>query len=261
MDKSKPFYRKKRFFTIVLFLVVVLAIALNFRTVADFVKTTGVAALDYAREANPLLSGLILGGVAIVDSSFFSLPEGNDILLVAFAYLKPYWTTWFVFISAVGSLIGSLMLFSMGRKGGDLLIRKRFSAAVVMKTRVWFERYDIWAILIPCVLPPPMPFKLFVVMAGVLKFSYSRFALAVFIGRMIRYGTWGILTVIFRDQIQVFMREHLLALGFAVILALLLTGLSFWLYRRFTRSRPQNGNPVSHPVPGDSPSIQAIHEE
>jgi|GEM_PF-601958 len=245
MDKAKPFYRKKRFFTLVVFVLVVLVIGINFRTVADVVKTTGVAALDYAREANPLLSGLILGAVAIVDSSFFSLPEGNDILLVAFVYLKPYWTIWFVFISAVGSLIGSLMLFSMGRKGGDLLIRKRFSAAVVVRTRVWFEKYDIWAILVPCVLPPPMPFKLFVIMAGVLKFSYTRFSVAVFLGRIIRYGTWGVLTVIFRDQIQVFMREHLLALGMAVILLLLLTGLSFWLYRRFTRSRLQNGTPVA----------------
>jgi membrane protein YqaA with SNARE-associated domain len=255
MDKSKPFYLRKRIITLAIFIVVVILIALNFRTVADFVKTTGLAALEYARDANPLVSGLILGAVAIVDSSFFSLPEGNDILLVAFAYLKPYWTVWFVFISAIGSLIGSLMLFSMGRKGGDLLIRKRFSGAVVEKARGWFEKYDIWAILIPCILPPPMPFKLFVILAGVLNFSYVRFAVAVFLGRIIRYGTWGILTVIFREQIQGFMREHLLALGMAIILLLLLTGLSCWLYSRFTRNRLQNGNPVVDSGPYSESSL------
>jgi len=180
--------------------------------------------------------------VGIIDSSFLSLPEGNDILLVTFSYLKPVWTPWFVFISALGSLIGSLMLFSVGRKGGKVFSKKKFSSTKTSKVKAWFEKYDIWAILIPCMIPPPMPFKVFVVTAGVLKFSYPRFMFAVFVGRMIRYGIWGILTVIFREHIEVFMREYLLSLGIVVILLMVLVGSSYFFYQKFTRNKSQNNN-------------------
>ncbi len=244
---GKPFYRRKRFWTAVI--VVGLAVGLGFNYKA--VKRAGQDLITYAERSSPVVAGLILGVVAVGDSSFLSIPEGNDFLIVYFSILKAEYMPYFVLISAVGSVIGSVILFSVGRKGGGMFLQKRFSPKRVTKIQEWFRKYGIWAILLPCIVPPPMPFKLFVLTAGVLRFRYSRFILATLIGRLVRYGIWGVLAVIFREYIINFMKYHLLDLGLAILGVIILAGVGSFIYTRIRRRSQPLDEPAAVPPPAE----------
>ncbi len=244
---GKPFYRRKRFWTAVI--VVGLAVGLGFNYKA--VKRAGQDLITYAERSSPVVAGLILGVVAVGDSSFLSIPEGNDFLIVYFSILKAEYMPYFVLISAVGSVIGSVILFSVGRKGGGMFLQKRFSPERVTKIQEWFRKYGIWAILLPCIVPQPMPFKLFVLTAGVLRFRYSRFILATLIGRLVRYGIWGVLAVIFRDYIINFMKYHLLDLGLAILGVIILAGVGSFIYTRIRRRSQPLDEPAAVPPPAE----------
>lgn len=248
---ARPFYRKKRFYIISALVLAALLIGFNFRTVKDQARTWSQELVAYAESTGPLTSGLILGLVGVADSSFLSLPEGNDFLVVYFSILKPYSMPWLVLASALGSLAGSLLLFSVGRRGGNALLQKRFSPERVQRIEAWFKKFGVWAILIPCIIPPPMPFKLFVLTAGVLQYRYSRFIFATLGGRLIRYGIWGILAVLFKDLIKQFMKQYLLELGILILGLLLLAGLvSYSINYSRKRNRRQAG--LSTPARNDN---------
>lgn len=242
-------YFRKRYLALALVVILALLVGFNFKTVKTFVRDTAQDLISYAENANPLVSGLILGLVAVGDSSFLSIPEGNDFLVVYFSIIKSSMMPYFVLISAAGSVLGSLILFTMGRKGEGVLLTRRFSPERVERIRTWFRKYDIWAILIPCVIPPPMPFKLFVLTAGVLKFRYSRFIIATMIGRLIRYGTWGVLAVIFKDYIKYFMKHHLLELGVGMLVFLALLGVGSYLFTLGRRRVARLVEPAPIPPP------------
>jgi membrane protein YqaA with SNARE-associated domain len=247
VDKpGKPFYRRKRFWTAVVVVGLAVGLGFNYRAV----KRAGQDLIIYAEHSSPVVAGLILGMVAVGDSSFLSIPEGNDFLIVYFSILKPEYLIYFVLISAMGSVIGSVILFSVGRKGGGMFLQKRFSPERVAKIQEWFRKYGIWAILLPCIVPPPMPFKLFVLTAGVLHFRYSRFILATLIGRVVRYGIWGILALVFRDYIIYFMKHHLLDLGLAILGVIILAGIGSFVYHRFHRRL----SPIDEPAALTPPS-------
>lgn len=236
MDSSpRSRYLRKRYLVALLASLILLFVVTNFHDVKHYAKTAAPALLSYAEQANPWVTGLVLGAVAALDSSFLPIPEGNDFLIVLFAIRNPYMSVWFIVTSALGSLLGSLFIFSMGRQGGAALLRKRFSTESADRIQKWFDRYGIWAILLPCIMPPPMPFKLFVLSAGVLRFGYLRFSIATVCGRLVRYGIWAILAILFREQIQYFMKHHLLELGIGVLAFLVLLGVGAWGWARFSR--------------------------
>jgi len=247
-EQSRPWYIKKRFYAGIILLVLALLLAFNYQSVKHTLRETGKSVIVYAEHGNPWLGGLILGLVGVGDSSFLSLPEGNDFLIVFFSIIHPSMMPYFVLISALGSVIGSLILFYMGRKGGGVFLQKRFSPESVERIQTWFRKYGIWAILVPCIVPPPMPFKLFVLTAGVLHFRYSRFILATALGRIIRYGIWGVLAVLFRDYIKYFMHNHLLKVGIIILAVIALACLGGYFYalrkRRSQRAEAAAAVPV-----------------
>jgi uncharacterized membrane protein YdjX (TVP38/TMEM64 family) len=99
------------------------------------------------------------------------------------------------------------LLYSLGRKGGDALVRKRFHSATVDKAMAAFRRYGIMAVLIPSILPPPAPFKIFVLLAGVAGIGAWRFATAIVIGRGARYLTEGLLAVWYGERALAFIAK------------------------------------------------------
>ena len=109
--------------------------------------------------------GLFL--VAFLDSSFLSLPEITDLLVIWMVTQHPDRMLLYVAAATLGSLAGCLMMYFFGRKGGDALVRKRFAGASVERAMAAFQRYGVMAVLIPSMLPPPAPFKIFVLLAGV----------------------------------------------------------------------------------------------
>jgi membrane protein DedA with SNARE-associated domain len=152
--------------------------------------------------------------LAIGDSSFLSLPEGNDLLIVVLSSGRS-WShmAYFVVMTIVGSVLGCLLLYSVGRKGGSPMLRRKFSKQNIERAERLFEKYGIMTVVIPSILPPPMPFKIFVLSAGVFRLRALEFLTAVVIGRTLRYSMWGILAVLYGNSVKLYMQQNLNVIG------------------------------------------------
>jgi membrane protein YqaA with SNARE-associated domain len=168
--------------------------------------------------------------VALLDSSpFMTLPEIADLLLVTMVVRNHGELIWYVICATAGSIGGCLMTYYVGKKGGDALIRKRFHPASVEKTLAAFQRHGIMAVLIPSILPPPAPFKIFVLLAGVAGISTKQFVQAIAIGRGARYTAEGLLALWYGRAALAFIHEHALTASLAVV-GLLAAGFVAYLF-------------------------------
>ncbi|MGE0451491.1 MAG: YqaA family protein [Vicinamibacterales bacterium] len=167
--------------------------------------------------------------VALLDSSFLALPEVVDLLLIFMVTKHKARMPLYAAAAVVGSIVGCLMLYYVGRKG-DEFIARRFGAKRVERTLGHFRRYGIMAVLIPSLLPPPAPFKLFVLLAGVAGISPTRFIVAVGLGRGIRFFGEGMLAVWYGDLAVEFLRTNgrAVSLGLAVFVSVALGGYLLW---------------------------------
>jgi membrane protein YqaA with SNARE-associated domain len=186
--------------------------------------------------------GLFL--LALLDSSILSLPEAVDILLIVMVARDKSQLALLVVSATVGSLGGCLVLYSIGRKGGSALVRKRVAGPRVEQAMAAFQRYGIMAVLIPSMLPAPAPFKVFVLLAGVAGISTAKFSIAVLIGRGLRYLLLGLLAYEFGDRATAYMRDHGVAVSllFVGVLAAGLAGYLLW--KRSRRGRGRQGTPT-----------------
>ena len=177
--------------------------------------------------------GLALGGpglflVAFLDSSFLPLPGITDVLFVVTVTRHPPSMLWYVAMTVAGSVAGCIVLHYLGRKGGDALVRRRFTGDKIERAMATLQRNGVMAVLVPCLLPPPAPFKIFILLAGVAGISVARLATAITIGRGARYLALGILAVKYGERAMSYMRENgatvslaavgVLAVGFAAYL-------------------------------------------
>ena len=180
--------------------------------------------------------GLFL--VAFLDSSFLSLPEINDLLLIWMVTRHKGRIVLYVLASMLGSIAGCFVLYYLGRKGGDALVRRRFGHERVERALAAVRRHGMMAVLIPSLLPPPAPFKIFVLLAGAAGIGASRFALAIGIGRGIRYLGEGLLAVSYGDRATAYLETHLRNVSLAVIGLLILTmaGSALWSRARRRKS-------------------------
>jgi membrane protein DedA with SNARE-associated domain len=175
--------------------------------------------------------GVVL--LAIADSSFFSAPEANDLLIVIFSAGKS-WSNMacFVGLTVMGSVLGCFILYSVGRKGGNPILRRKFSEAKIERAEKLFDRYGVLAVIIPSILPPPVPFKIFVLSAGVFRLNMWAFLTSVVIGRTIRYSVWGILAVLYGNAVKQYMQQNLNMMGtiifIGVAFALIFTFVIYW---------------------------------
>jgi membrane protein YqaA with SNARE-associated domain len=178
---------------------------------------------------------------AFLDSSFLSLPEIADILVVYMVTQHPERVVLYVIANTAGSMCGCLVLYFIGRKGGEPLIRKRFKGPSVERAAEFFQRYGVMTVLIPSLLPPPMPFKIFVLLSGVAGISVGRFATAIAIGRGLRYSILGFLAVRYGQQAITYVRENV------VVVSLVAVGLlvvAFVIYLRWAKTpRRMQGRP------------------
>lgn len=150
--------------------------------------------------------GLFL--IAFLDSSFLSLPEIADVMVVYMVTEHPARVVLYVLCTTLGSICGCLVMYFIGKKGGDAIIRKRFASANVDRAMSFFQRYGTMTVLVPCLLPPPMPFKIFVILAGVAGIPVYRFALAIAVGRGVRYTVLGLLAIRYGEPAMAYIREN-----------------------------------------------------
>ncbi len=176
--------------------------------------------------------GLML--IAICDSSFISLPEVNDAALMMLSINNPLRMWELATMTVIGSIIGCLLLYSVGRKGGEAMLNKRFAADKVARVRGWYEKYGMLAVIVPSLLPPPLPFKIFVLSAGAFRLPWGRFILAVAIGRSIRYFSEGLLAVWYGQQAVQIVADNFPIVGM-VLGTLIVVGALIYVYSRRRR--------------------------
>lgn len=146
--------------------------------------------------------------IGALDSSLLSLPEVNDYLVVARCYTHPRAVVFFPLFAATGSVLGCLLLYTILRRGGQAVLHRRFRVEHVQRVERAYARFGILALAVPALLPPPMPFKIFVATAGALQFPRRRFLLTILIARSLRYYTEGVLAVFYGERVVRFLKDN-----------------------------------------------------
>jgi membrane protein YqaA with SNARE-associated domain len=174
--------------------------------------------------------------IGALDSSLLSLPEINDYLVVGRCIKNPSAVFYFPLFAAAGSVLGCLLLYTIMRRGGQALLRKRFSLRSIRKVEKAYARFGFLAIAIPAVLPPPLPFKIFVATAGTLEYPRWKFLVTVMLARSFRYYVEGILAVFYGRRVLSFARDNGLVIV-SVVAALILIGLIIYILINRRRAR------------------------
>jgi membrane protein YqaA with SNARE-associated domain len=173
--------------------------------------------------------------IAFLDSSFLSFPQVNDLLVISMVVQYPYWMVYYAAMATAGSVAGCLTIYYVARKGGDALVRRRFKGQLLERAHQLVERYGVLTLLVPAILPPPAPFKIFVLLAGASRMRLGPFAAAIAVGRGIRYFGIGLLTVWYGQRAIRFLEENgrITALAIAGVVVVLAT--AYLLWNRFRR--------------------------
>jgi membrane protein YqaA with SNARE-associated domain len=164
-----------------------------------------------------------LFAVALLDSTFVPLPSSADALMLLLSTTNPSWMLLYAFMATSGSALGCWILYLISRRAGSRALN-RFSEAKQQRVKNWIEKYDAFAVLVATLLPPPFPFKLFVVTAGVFRFSLLRFMLAIIVGRAFRFTLEGYFAVRYGAQAKEILTKYypFIGLGLVVLIVLFL---------------------------------------
>jgi membrane protein YqaA with SNARE-associated domain len=160
-----------------------------------------------------------LFAVALLDSTFVPLPSSADALMLSTTY--PSWMLLYAFMATAGSAIGCWILYLISRRAGARALNK-FSETKQRRVKNWIERYDAMAVLVATLLPPPFPFKLFVITAGVFRFSLLRFMIAIVAGRAFRFLLEGYFAVRYGAQAKEILAKYYPWIGLALVAAIVL---------------------------------------
>jgi membrane protein YqaA with SNARE-associated domain len=169
--------------------------------------------------------------IALLDSAFVPLPSGPDLAVIGMSALRPDAMVLYALAATVGSTVGCVFLYSIARKGGEKVLN-RVSPQKRDRIENLLGRYDVLALVLPAMLPPPFPFKVFILSAGVFKLRMSRFILAIFAGRATRFLIEGWLAVKYGEEAWRIIVRH----GWKLLLAMIAL-LGVWLVFRLFRQR------------------------
>jgi membrane protein YqaA with SNARE-associated domain len=168
--------------------------------------------------------GLGLFLVAFLDSSVLTFPVINDLLLIDLSIRYPARMPYYALMATLGSVTGCLLLYYIARKGGEAMFRKQ-AGPQAEKIRAWIKRHGFISITVTALLPPPTPFKVFVIAAGALEMPVRTFVLGLLFARGVRFFGEGFLAVKYGDQASNFLLTHKfevagMALGVVLVLYL-----------------------------------------
>lgn len=172
--------------------------------------------------------------VAFLDSSFLSLPEINDLLVVMLVIEHNARMPYYALMATLGSVSGCLVLYCIGRSGGEALVRRRFGGPRMARALELSKRYGVLAIAVPAILPPPAPFKIFVLLAGVAAVPVWQFAITVAVARGFRYFAVGVLSIRYGDDAIAFVEANGRVVALVLVGLIVAGGLAWILWRRRT---------------------------
>ena len=166
-----------------------------------------------------------LFAVALLDSTFVPLPSSADALMWLITTAHPRWMVLYALVATAGSALGCWILYLISRRAGARALNK-FSEAKQKRVKNLIDRYDMLAVLVATLLPPPFPFKLFVVTAGVFRFSLLRFMIAIVAGRAFRFLLEGYFAVRYGSEAKALLARYYpwIGLGIAIAIVLFVVG-------------------------------------
>jgi membrane protein YqaA with SNARE-associated domain len=177
--------------------------------------------------------GLGLFLIAFLDSSVLTFPVINDLLLIDLSIRYPARMPYYAAMATMGSVTGCLLLYYLARKGGEAMFHKH-AGPRAQHIHAWINRNGFLSILITALLPPPTPFKVFVIAAGALEMPVRTFVIGLLAARAIRFFGEGFLAIRYGDQAGYFLVTHKLEVTGIVLLVVL----TLYLASRYAFGRP-----------------------
>ena len=172
--------------------------------------------------------------IAFADSALLGMPV--DAIVAYYVYQDHRRLLLYVVMASLGSVLGSIPLYLIGYLGGEKVLRKRITEERFLRVHRSFEEHEFWALMFPAMLPPPTPFKIFVLGAAVFEMRFRDFLAAMFAGRFVRFLVLSLLTLWFGPQIVELMgtvvRQHL-----GWLLGAIAGGVLVWLLMRRSKKR------------------------
>jgi membrane protein YqaA with SNARE-associated domain len=199
-------------------------------------KTIGHILARYSAWILGLLKVLGIWGpfvIAFADSALLGMPV--DFVVATYVYQDRRRFLLYIAMASLGSALGSIPLYIVGYLGGEKVLRKRISEARFLKIHRSFEEHEFWALMFPAMLPPPLPFKIFVLGAAIFEMRFRDFLVAIFLGRFVRFGVLSVLVLWFGPEVI-----GLLGGGFKRhwiwILVTMVAGVGLWMVLRRRKS-------------------------
>ena len=175
--------------------------------------------------------------LSFLDSAFVPLPGGPDAMILLLAWRRPSIFFWIALTASIGSTLGNMILYGIGRKGGEKALA-RFNPKRTEQIEQKMREYGVWVVFGSVIAPPPFPTKLVILAAGVLKTGKIRFTISVFCGRLIRYSIVAWLAAKCGDEAAEIIKKHSLEAACILVFALLVAlAVNRW------RSKKQNAAP------------------
>lgn len=177
-----------------------------------------------------LYGGWGLLGISFLDSSFVPLPGLNDLVLIHLCAQNPARAMIYAMASTLGSVAGSYVMYFLAR-GGARLLAKRQASPVVQRARAWLERNDFASLLVVSILPPPSPYKFFLLASGALRINALRFGTALLVGRGLRFGAAAYLGARYGMQAEAYLKGNIVWVSLLVALLVIVWTM---IYRRLS---------------------------
>ena len=187
--------------------------------------------------------------IALLDSAMVPLPGGADAVMILLTTARPSWMIFYAASATVGSVIGCVILYFISRRAGRKALA-RFSQARQARVKELLDRYDVLSVIVASILPPPFPFKLFVITAGVLRLNLWRFIAAIAAGRIFRFLLEGYLAARYGEQAKDLLARYYpyIGLGLAALIIVLFAGKNLWRRKNQTaKTDLETGEEAANP--------------
>jgi membrane protein YqaA with SNARE-associated domain len=181
-----------------------------------------------------------LFAIAFLDSVLVPIPGGVDAMLLILAASRPSWMLIYVAAAMIGSTAGCVVLYLVSKRAGHRALA-RFSEAKQKRVKDLIDRYDVLSVLVASVLPPPFPFKLFVVSAGVFRLNLMRFTVAIAAGRTFRYLLEGYLAARYGEHAKEILQHYYPSIGIGLAVLIIIFFVGKTLLRRSRPAEPVSG--------------------